>query len=38
MSDDKRASNLVNAAQYNLGRAYFQGYGVDRQSDVDAEK
>ncbi|WAR21502.1 LR2BP-like protein [Mya arenaria] len=35
---EKRAKHLVCAAQYNLGRAYFQGYGVDRQSDTDAER
>lgn len=38
MSEDKRARHLINAAQFNLGRAYFQGYGVDRQSDVEAER
>ncbi|KAH3789784.1 LRP2-binding protein-like isoform X2 [Dreissena polymorpha] len=37
-SEDKRSKHLVNAAQFNLGRAYFQGYGVDRQSDTEAEK
>jgi TPR repeat protein len=38
LSDDKRVKHLIGAAQFNLGRAYFQGYGVDRQSDVEAEK
>ncbi|XP_045189586.2 LRP2-binding protein-like isoform X2 [Mercenaria mercenaria] len=38
LSGDKRAKHLVNAAQFNLGRAYFQGYGVDRQSDAEAER
>lgn len=38
LSEDRRARHLVCAAQYNLGRAYFQGYGVDRQSDQDAER
>ncbi len=32
-----KARHLVRAAQYNTGRAYFQGYGV-RQSDDEAEK
>lgn len=38
MNEDRRTKHLVNAAQFNLGRAYFQGYGVDRQSDNEAEK
>ncbi|XP_060578569.1 LRP2-binding protein-like isoform X2 [Ruditapes philippinarum] len=38
LSDDKRVKHLIGAAQFNLGRAYFQGYGVGRQSDVEAEK
>ena len=38
LSEDKRVRHLVCAAQFNLGRAYFQGYGVDRQSDAEAEK
>ena len=33
----KKGRHLVRAAQYNLGRAYFQGYGC-RQSDEAAEK
>lgn len=37
-SEEKRAKHLLNAAQYNLGRAYFQGYGVERQSDAEAER
>lgn len=36
--DAKNVRHLVRAAQYNLGRAYFQGYGVERQSDQDAER
>ncbi|KAJ8026252.1 LRP2-binding protein [Holothuria leucospilota] len=36
-STDKRASHLVPFAQYNVGRAYFEGIGV-KQSDVEAEK
>ena len=35
-NDDPEWMHLVPAAQYNLGRAYFQGYGVP-QSDVEAE-
>lgn len=34
---DENAKHLVRAAQYNLARAYFQGYGV-RQSDEEAER
>ena len=30
-----RDAHLVPSAQYNIGRAYFQGYGV-RQSDEEA--
>ncbi|KAL4231349.1 LRP2 binding protein [Mactra antiquata] len=37
-TDDKRAKHLKCAAQYNIGRAYFQGYGIPRQSDKDAER
>lgn len=29
---------LVHQAQYNVGKAYFQGFGVRRQSDDEAEK
>lgn len=36
-SDDKDARHIRFAALYNIGRAYFQGYGV-RQSDEQAEK
>ena len=36
-STSKHAHHLLRAAQYNVGRAYFQGYGV-KQSDADAEK
>ena len=35
-SDDPRAQHLVSCAQYNLGRAYFEGFGVP-QSDEEAE-
>lgn len=31
------AKHLIRAAQYNVGRAYFQGYGVKRSED-EAEK
>ncbi|OWF38358.1 LRP2-binding protein-like [Mizuhopecten yessoensis] len=37
-SNAKHAKHLVRAAQFNIGRAYFQGYGVHRQSDEMAEK
>lgn len=38
LSDAKPAKHLQNAAQYNIGRAHYQGYGVQRQSDKEAEK
>lgn len=34
----KQVKHLVRAAQYNMGRAYFEGYGVPRQSDKEAER
>ncbi|XP_064631232.1 LRP2-binding protein-like isoform X2 [Lineus longissimus] len=37
-STSLRAKHLVHAAQYNIGRAHFQGYGVRRQSDTEAER
>ena len=37
LSDEKNARFIKCAALYNLGRAYFQGFGV-RQSDEQAEK
>lgn len=37
-SDSKQAAHLVHSAQYHIGRAYFQGYGMNRQSDLDAER
>lgn len=36
-TSSKKAQHLLRAAQYNIGRAYFQGYGV-KQSDELAEK
>jgi TPR repeat protein len=33
----KEGRHLVRAAQFNVGRAYFQGYGV-KQSDKEAER
>jgi len=36
-STSPRVKHLLHAAQYNIGRAYFQGYGV-RRSDDDAER
>ena len=38
LAEAKQAKHLCNAAQYNIGRAYYQGYGVKRQSDKEAEK
>ncbi|KAJ8311837.1 hypothetical protein KUTeg_010609 [Tegillarca granosa] len=38
MSDSNKVKHIIHAAQYNIGRAYFQGYGVERQSDKEAEK
>ncbi|XP_060076597.1 LRP2-binding protein-like [Ylistrum balloti] len=37
-SKARHAKHLVRAAQFNIGRAYFQGYGVKRQSDQQAER
>jgi len=37
-SDAKQAKHLKRAAQFNLGRAFFQGYGIARQSDAEAER
>ena len=36
-SSNQKAKHLTRAAQYNVGRAYFQGYGV-QQSDSEAER
>lgn len=36
-STNKRASHLVPFARYNVGRAYFEGFGV-KQSDKEAER
>ena len=36
-STSKRAQHLVRAAQYNVGRAFYQGFGV-QQSDEEAER
>lgn len=38
MSDSNKVKHIIHAAQYNIGRAYFQGYGVGRQSDKEAER
>ena len=32
------AKHLIPFAQYNVGRAYFEGIGVNKQSDKEAEK
>ncbi len=32
-STAKNSHHLVRAAQYNIGRAYFQGYGVKHSDD-----
>ena len=34
----RHAQHLLTAVRFNIGRAYFQGYGVKRQSDSEAEK
>jgi TPR repeat protein len=36
-STSSRAQHLVRCAQYNVGRAYYQGHGV-RRSDEEAER
>lgn len=36
-SKTSKARHLKYSAQYNVGCAYFQGYGV-QQSDAEAEK
>ncbi|KAK7488339.1 hypothetical protein BaRGS_00020498 [Batillaria attramentaria] len=37
-SKSSQARHLLPAVRFNLGRAYFQGYGVKPQSDSEAEK
>jgi hypothetical protein len=36
-STSPQAKHLIRCAQYNVGRAYYQGYGV-RRSDEEAER
>ena len=36
-STDEKAKTLIRMAQYNVGKAYFQGFGV-KQSDAQTEK
>lgn len=36
-SKSRKAGHLKYAAQFNVGRAFFEGYGV-QQSDAEAEK
>jgi TPR repeat protein len=36
-STSSRAKHLIRSAQYNVGRAYYEGYGV-RRSDEEAER
>ena len=36
-STDDEAKTLIRMAQYNVGKAYFQGFGV-KQSDAQTEK
>lgn len=36
-SNNPDASHLTHHAQFNLGRAYFEGFGV-KQSDKEAER
>jgi len=38
MSREKRSAHLIPAARFNLGNAYFRGYGVVWQSDSEAER
>ena len=37
-STSRHAKHLQSAVRFNIGRAYFQGYGVKPQSDSEAEK
>lgn len=37
-STSRHARHLLPAVRYNLGRAFFQGYGVKHQSDKEAER
>jgi len=36
-SNNPDATHLIHNAQYNIGRAYFEGFGV-KQSDKESEK
>lgn len=38
LSSEVTAKHLAPAAKYNIGRAYFQGVGVEKQSDEEAER
>lgn len=38
VSNSRHAKHLVKACQFNIGRAHFQGYGVQHQSDEEAER
>jgi len=38
LAADVTAKHLAPAAKYNIGRAYFQGVGVAKQSDEEAER
>ncbi|XP_076104258.1 LRP2-binding protein-like [Mytilus galloprovincialis] len=37
-SDSRQTQHIKRAAQFNVGRAFFEGYGVGRQSDEEAER
>ncbi|KAK7109033.1 LRP2-binding protein-like [Littorina saxatilis] len=37
-SPSRHSKHLLSAVRYNIGRSYFQGYGVKRQSDSEAER
>ncbi|XP_041371308.1 LRP2-binding protein-like [Gigantopelta aegis] len=36
--NSKKVKHLLHSVQFNIGRAYFQGYGVKHQSDEETEK
>jgi len=38
LNNEVTAKHLAPAAKYNIGRAYFQGVGVEKQSDEEAER
>jgi len=38
LAGEVEAKHLAPAAKYNIGRAYYQGVGVEKQSDEEAER